>query len=94
MENTSSKKANLFFLEDVDRNNNLDKIVMLENGLIFACLQSVSNYKHHCCIFKCPLPNDDIIAKSCKIDILEPRVFTSNYSCSSSKARVHTGNYE
>ena len=84
MKNTSSKKQICFFLEDVDRTDNLNKIGMQENGWIFACLQSVSNYKQHSCIFKCPLPNDDK-AESCKFEILEPRVFTSNYSCSTVK---------
>ena len=78
------QEANLFYLEDVDRTNNLNKIGMQENGLIFACLQSVSNNKQHCCIFKCSLPNDDK-AESCKFEILEPRIFTLKYSCSTVK---------
>ena len=36
------QEANLFFLEHVDRTDNLNKIGMQENGLIFACLQPVS----------------------------------------------------
>ena len=100
MENTSSsygkhilQEANLFFLDNVDRTDNLNKIGMQENGLIFACLQSVSNYKQHSCMFKWPLPNDDITgfiqARLCKIQGLFKDIRRLSYCFQGLKVYSH-----
>ena len=69
------QEANLLFLEDADRTDNLNKIGMQENGWIFACLQSVNTVLFLSVLYQMMI----IIAESCTFEIFEPRVFTSNY---------------